>query len=355
MEVTLADIIEPTVYNDYQMEFTAELNEFMDSGVVTMSDMFSTAVRAADGFVVHHPKWEDLFTTGVGDSANRDSTGGADAVPANIGSHEEIAVKNFRNQHWEAADLSSVVAGSDPMTVIAQGTARYWSREWQTTLLAIFNGIIAQDLAGAGELGVNVYADVDLGAAGTQVPVADPTQLTATVIIDAQTTAGDAGPNQFAAIAMRSRQYGSLRKQNLIDFIPNARGEVLFAFFMGMRVIVDDGMLNLGGANEDQIVTILFAPGVVSFGMGEPRTPLEVDRYPLKFQGGGSEVLSSRQHYSFHPKRYSYAGAQTIGPVATGQSPDNPTFRTAGTYNRVSTDRRHVNWAYVSHNDSVAR
>jgi len=199
------------------------------------------------------------------------------------------------------------------------------------------------DAAGAGDLSGLLAGD----------PMPDAFQISAAGIIDAQTTAGDAGPNQFAGIAMRSGPYGQLRKKNLIDFIPNARGETLLAFYLDMRVIVDDGMPSNAGTNQEELITVLFAPGSFAFGRGNPRVPLEVDRLPLSGNGGGQEILSSRQDYVVHPNNFSFVLETSLGGLAASNSPSNTEFQTATTWNRVSTDRKHVRWAVLRHNDTV--
>ena len=107
--------------------------------------------------------------------------------------------------------------------------------------------------------------------------MADANRLSAEAIIDAKATMGDAA-DEIKIIAMNSWVYHALQKKNLIDFIPDARGEVNIPTYMGLRVVVNDGILSgLNGAAVTQTV-FLFAPVAIGYGEFMPKGPVAEER-----------------------------------------------------------------------------
>ena len=101
--------------------------------------------------------------------------------------------------------------------------------------------------------------------------------------MDAQQTAGDHQAG-FSAIAMHSVVYNRLRKQQLIDFIRDADNNTLFQMYGNLRVIVDDSLSAVAGANRVTYTTVIFGNGAVAAGMGRTKVPSELDRDPEKRQ-----------------------------------------------------------------------
>ncbi len=108
------------------------------------------------------------------------------------------------------------------------------------------------------------------------------TNFSAEAFIDATLTMGDS-MNALGLIFVHSVVYGRMQKNNLIDMIPDARGEVLIPTFLGREVVVDDAMPVTSGVFESW----LFGAGAVRLGMGSPKVPTEVIRIPSAGNGGG--------------------------------------------------------------------
>jgi hypothetical protein len=114
-----------------------------------------------------------------------------------------------------------------------------------------------------------------------------------------------------------------MKKQNLIDFIPDARGEVSIPTYLGKQVVVDDG----APVSAGNYTTYLFGPGAIGYSEGTPLVPSETDRNPLI--GGGEEYLVSRRHFVLHPRGIAWIGS------SAAETPTNVELATANKYDRV--------------------
>ncbi|HEL8745379.1 TPA: coat protein, partial [Listeria monocytogenes] len=69
--------------------------------------------------------------------------------------------------------------------------------------------------------------------------------ISGNLVLDAKQLLGDSS-DRLSLMVMHSAVYTALQKQNLIAFIPNARGEVNIPTYLGYRVVVDDGVPSTG-------------------------------------------------------------------------------------------------------------
>jgi hypothetical protein len=127
-----------------------------------------------------------------------------------------------------------------------------------------------------------------------------------------------------------------MQKNNLIDFIPDARGEILIPTFLGREVIVDDGVPRSGGVYESW----LFGQGALRMGIGTPKVPTEVERRGGAGNGGGQEILYSRVEWSIHPVGYRYAGTAPNGGPSNLNTTNN--LANAASFARVYPERKQI-------------
>jgi len=156
-------------------------------------------------------------------------------------------------------------------------------------------------------------------SAATDVAAVTANFADADAIIDTVQTMGDHGEN-LSAIAMHSVVYRALQKQNLIDFIPNARGEVNIPTYQGKTVIVDDSLSGtVYGTSPANTYydTVLFGAGQFSSGEGRVNVPSEFYRSPSAGNGGGEELLYSRRSDIIHPAGFKFLSASVSGQSAT--------------------------------------
>lgn len=332
-ETRLADIIEPKVFTPYMYNKTKELSVLFQSGVM-VNDKQLDAKTTSGGNTINMPSYRDL--------TNTESRVGSDD-PAVKATHQKIesfadqAVVHRRNQSWSAMDLSSDVAGADPMGNIADRVARYWTRDHQRTLISSLRGVLADNVANnSSDMVHTIYSDIASPAANNLI--------SGTAVVQAAQTMGDAKAD-IGAIAMHSVVHARLQEQNLIQFTETSDGKIRFETYLGYHVIVDDGLPVIAGTNSPKYLTVLFGKGAVGWGVGGPKTATETDRIPDAGNGQGQEVLYSRTNFIIHPLGVKYNGA-----VQAGVSPTNTELLNATNWTRVRPDRKQVPIVFLETN-----
>ncbi len=313
----------------------------VQSGLVTRSESLDNLL-AGGGITFQVPSWKDLDN-----DADRISTdtsvpfNSADASlpagvarppdPQKIGTLKEIAVRLNRNNSWSSSDLAAVLAGSDPMQAIAGRVSAYWTRRLQAAFIATWNGVIADNVANDSGDYINDVSGVSYSAGVTD--------FTAEAFLDAAVTMGDS-MEDLTAVVVHSVVYNRMQKNNLIDFIPDARGEINIPTFLGREVIVDDGVPRTGNVYD----TWLFGGGATQMGVGSPPVATEVDRKAGGGNGGGQDVLYSRVMWTLHPAGHAWTGtAGDGGPANTGTGDDD--LDEAVSWNRVYPERKQIKFA----------
>lgn len=324
MPVTqLADVVVPEIFTAYVQNQTKELSAFVQSGVL-IENPFLNDFLDGGGITVSVPNMNDLDN----DEANVSNDDPAEnSVPRKIGTSTEVAVRLSRNNSWSSMDLVAALAGTDPMMAIASRVSNYWVRQQQRAVLSVLTGVIADNAANdAGD-----YIRDITGLAGNL------SLFSAAAFLDTMQTLGDASED-LSAVACHSVIYRRMQLLNLIDFIPNARGEITIPTFLGRRVVVDDALVTSDGATPPVLTynTYLFGAGALQGGFGMAKVPTETERKPSAGKGGGQEILHSRVEWCIHPTGSAYGGAAVQG------GPDNALMRAAASWDRVYAERKQV-------------
>lgn len=333
----VADVVVPEIFTGYTQTLTEEKSRIVQSGML-MRDEAIDEKLAGGGLTFNVPSWNDLDN-----DAERVSTdtsvpfAGADASlpsgvvrppdPKKIGSKTEVAVRLSRNNSWSSSNLASTLAGSDPMGAIANRVAAYWVRRLQAAFVATWNGVIADNVA-------NDSGDYINDVSGASF-VDGVTNFSAEAFLDAAVTMGDS-MDDLTGMMVHSIVYNRMQKNNLIDFIPDSRGEVTIPTFLGREVIVDDGMPRTGNVYD----TWLFGGGASRLGVGNAPVPTEIDRKAGGGNGGGQDVLYNRVEWCIHPTGH----AMTMGSIPDG-GPANSDLDDATSWNRVYTERKQIKFA----------
>ena len=299
----LTDVVVPEVFRDYMIERTAELSAFFQSGIVATVPELSLAGEG--GQRVQMPFWQDL----AGD--DQLLTTGANLNVEAFTAEKDIAVLNARALVYGAKDLAGALAGSDPLAELANLYADKWQRSWQKTMISVLNG--AMGALAAESPAVNTL-NISALSAGAAV-------FDGEAFIDALGELGDA-ETRLTAVGVHSATYRLMKKQDLIEFIRDSQGEEI-PFYMGKRVIIDDGMPVTAGV----YTTYLFGPGAIGYGEGTPKVPVETERNALV--GGGEEYLVSRRHFVLHPRGVKWKG------TPAGNAPTNVELANAANWERV--------------------
>ena len=337
----VSDVIVPEIFTGYSQNLTEEKSRIIQSGMAVRSAEIDVLL-AGGGITFQVPSFKDLDN-----DADRISTdtsvpfADADASlpggvarapdPLKTGTLKEIAVRLNRNNSWSTSDLAAVLAGADPMQSIASRVGSYWVRRLQAAFLATWKGVIADnDLNDGGD-----YTNDVSGASFTD----GVTNFSAEAFLDAALTMGDS-QEALTGVMVHSVVYNRMQKNNLIDFIPDARGETTIATFLGREVIIDDGMPRTGNVYESW----LFGSGACQLGFGSPPVATEVDRKAGGGNGGGQDVLYNRVMWTLHPAGHAWVGtAGDGGPANSGTGDDD--LDEAGSWNRVFPERKQIKFA----------
>lgn len=337
----VADIIVPEIFTPYMQNLTTEKSRIIQSGLAVRSEELDILL-AGGGITFQVPSFKDLDN-----DADRISTdtsvpfADADAAlpagvvrppdPLKTGTLKEIAVRLNRNNSWSTSDLAAILAGADPMNSIASRVSNYWVRRMQAAFIATWNGVIADNAVGDG----GDYANNISGASF----IDGVTNFSAEAFLDTALTMGDS-MEDLTVVVVHSVVFNRMQKNNLIDFIPDARGEITIPTFLGREVLVDDGMPRTGSVYDSW----LFGGGASQLGIGTPPVATEVDRKPGGGNGGGQDVLYSRVMWTLHPVGHAWIGtAGDGGPANTGTGDDD--LDEAGSWNRVYPERKQIKFA----------
>lgn len=303
-QTKIADIIQPELFAQYVIDRTSEKSNLMYAGAVENNPALNELV-VGGGTVLTMPSWNDL--SGKSEVLSESS----DISVGKITAKAELATLLIRAKAWGAHELAGALAGDDPMKAIASLVADWWVRDEKANILAILNGIF------------NITADsshkalsdhvLNLATAADNTALTDAMKISATAVLDAKQLMGDAS-DMLSMLYMHSATYTALQKQNLIAFIPNARGEVVIPTYLGYRVVCDDSCpveeAGTTGKTYKKYTTYLLSSGCIQRGTGIPTsiTPVETDRDSL----GSTDILINRQAKVLHPRGISWVGSGNI-------------------------------------------
>ncbi len=352
----VTDIVVPAIFTPYVQQRTEEKSRIVQSGALVRSPLLDQKL-AGGGVTFNMPSMRDLDNDADNVSADNapdivalSVSGGSpalpasfnDAVPKKIQTATEIAVRLSRNQAWSSADLAAALAGIDPMSAIAELVSGYWSRRLQACFIAAMQGVCKDNSANDAE----DYAHDVAGASY----VKGTTDFSAEAVLDAMVTMGDS-MGGLVAVMVHSIVFNTMQKNNLIDFIPDARGETEIATFLGREVIIDDGIPSgtsaLRGDGTAGAAGIyeswLFGAGTVQLGVSTPKVATEVQRYAAAANGAGVEALHNRNEWCIHPTGHAYTGTPADGGPGNGTGSND--LNNAGSWNRVYPERKQIKFA----------
>jgi len=334
--VQLADIYEPTAFNAAVQESATERNAFLASGILVqdprINDMVSTG-----GMIGELPNFNPL----TNDEPNYSTDDPAvNSTPAKIDSGTQIYRLANQNKSWSTMDLSRQLALADPLGAITNRIGHYWAVNTQQRVVSSSMGVMADNIANdGGDMVVDVSIAAGLSAVAANLIHAD-------AVIDALATLGDAA-GSVTAIAIHSTVYSTLQKLNLITFIPDARGEVNIATYLGLRVIVDDALdVTAGGTNGFVYTSVLFGVGAFGYGESPALQPSELERVASSGNGSGQDILHSRYNEIIHPQGFAFLSTG----LAQGISATRAQLEVATQWDRIYTDRKNIPLSFLKTN-----
>ena len=326
----LDDVIVPEIFVPYVQNRTTEKSRLIQSGALQVSERLN-AMLAGEGTTFNQRFFKDLDRDEENTSSASDPT---DSTPGGINSGREIQVRLSRNKSWGSADLLDSLISPDPMDAIANLVAGYRANRLQRAFVASVKGMFAMNAAAPVNSGdkASTHTQNDMTRDISGSSFADGvTNFNPAGVITAAGTMGDS-MNELSMMMVHSVVYQRMQLLNLIDYIPDAEGRVNIATYMGREVIVDDSMPFSGGVFE----TWLVGAGAFQLGIGTAKVPVETERKPASYKGGGSEILFHRWENIIHP-----VGHAWVGTAAEG-GPLNSALQTAANWARVFPERKQI-------------
>lgn len=334
--VRLSDVVVPDEFTSYVAINVAEKTALAQSGVLVRNARIETELSAGgDSFTV--PAWLDL------DNAEADivtDDPDVESTPGKLAATSYRVRKAYLAKSWSAMNLASELAGSSALGRIQDRVTAYWNRQMQRRLVSTLRGLLARNIAANGG---DMVVDITGQSAGASL-------FSAAAVITAAHTLGD-GLRDVTAIAMHSDTYAFAMRNDLIQTIPDSNGGWLQTF-RGMAIVVDDAMPKdniAADPEEDPAVwaytSVLFKPGAIGYGFTAPREAdgTEIESRPAAGNGGGQQILHSRNNLSVHPSGFSFLDSQDMGI-----SPSIADLATAAHWNRVD-HRKNVGLAFLRH------
>lgn len=326
----LDDVIVPDIFVPYVQNRTTEKSRLIQSGALQVSERLNAAL-AGEGTTFTQRFFKDLDRDEENTSSASDPT---DSTPGGINSGREIQVRLSRNKSWGSADLLDSLIAPDPMMAIGDLVAGYRANRLQRAFVATVKGMFEMNAAAPVTSGdkASTHTQNDMTRSISGSAFSDGvTNFNPAGVIAAAGTMGDS-LNELSMMMVHSVVYQRMQLLNLIDYIPDAEGRVNIATYMGREVIVDDSMPNTSGVFE----TWLVGAGAFQLGIGTAKVPVETDRKPASYRGGGSEILYHRWENIIHP-----VGHAWVGTAAEG-GPANASLATAANWARVFPERKQI-------------
>jgi hypothetical protein len=286
----ISDVIVPEVFNPYVIERTAELSAFYQSGIIARNPELDR-LASSGGKLVNMPFWEDLSGA---DEVLSDQTA---LTVGKITAGQDVAALLARGRAWSVNDLAKALSGDDPMAAIGDLVAAYWARRFQAILIKTLDGIFGHDDT---EMKTNRH---DISGSPT---AEDDDVISAKTAVDAIYKLGD-NADKLTGFAMHSATVAKLAKDDLIEYIKPSEGAAEVPYFLGKRVVVDDGLPVSSGV----YTTYIFGAGAFGWGEGGAPVPTETARDALS----GDDILVNRRHFILHPRGVAFRGNQVSGPT----------------------------------------
>lgn len=328
----ISDVVVPEIFGPYVQNYTEEKSNLIQSSAIMVNERLTSHLNGG-GLTFNEPSWRDL--------ANEDENISNDdpddfSTPSKTGSLTEVQIRLSRNKSWSTMDLSGTLAGSDPMTSIGNRVGYYWTRRLQALFIATGKGIFANDALPTDAFHVQNEMTNDVKGTAFQNGV---TNFTSEAFLDTLTTMGDS-EGGLGIMMVHSIVFNRMRKNNLIDYIPDSEGKVTIPTFLGKQVIVDDGMPRTAGVFD----TWIFGSGAFQFGNGSPPVPVAVEREEKAGHGGGQEILYNRVEWALAPAGYAWVGGTAVkGGPSNAATAGN--IGAAASWQRVFPERKQIRMA----------
>lgn len=322
----LSDVIVPEVFQSYMAKDTMDKSAIFQSGVIRTDGAFG-ALLSGGGRTFNMPFWNDLDNTEANVASDAPDQ---KSVPRNVTASKDVAARQYRTQSWSTMDLSGILAGSDPLARIRERVSDYWTRQFQSYLVATLTGVFGDNAANDSGDMIN-----DIGTDGSGAVTAAEL-ISAEAIIDTAYTAGDRS-DIFQLLVVHPTVMKRLKKLNLIDFIPDSEGRIKFERYLGYQIVEDDGVRTVTGTYRTKYWSYLVGGGAIAWAESPPPNSVAVERDEAAGMGSGGETLFTRRQFLMHPP-----GIKWTDSSVTGNFPSNADLVKAANWDRVYAERKQI-------------
>ena len=275
--------IVPSKFSSYVLDRTTEKSTIVRSGVAVADNIAAQLINGtpAGGRFITMPHFDAL--TGDDDVFSETAL-----TASNVTTGSANATILMRQKAWGATDLARVLGGADPMAAIGNLVSDWWLEKEQAIYMSILKGLL-DPAAGALKDHVNDISALADDAAFISVGAA----------LDTKQALGDHA-SSLGMVFMHSATYTYLQKKQQIVTEYDSDLKINIDFYLGYRVIVDDGMPVADG----KYTTYFLGSGAFIRQDGSPAgfVGTETDRDKL----AATDYLINRRCMVIHPKGMSW-------------------------------------------------
>jgi len=275
--------IVPEKFTAYTLDRTTSKSAMVRSGIATADNIASQLINGlpAGGRFITMPNFNHL----EGDDDVFSETA---LTASNITTGSCSATILMRQKAWGATDLARVLGGADPMAAIGNLVSDWWLEKEQAIYLSVLKGLLDPS-AGCLKDHVNDISALSGEAACISVAAA----------LDTKQALGDHA-SSLGMVFMHSAVYTYLQKNQQITTEYDSDLKINIDFYLGYRVIVDDGM----PVSEGVYTTYFLGAGALIRQDGTPAgfVGTETDRDKL----AATDYLINRRCMVIHPRGCSW-------------------------------------------------
>ncbi|WP_448538533.1 hypothetical protein [Sphingobium yanoikuyae] len=236
-----------------------------------------------------------------------------DGSSGKLTADEFTVVRHEHNYAWGYADLARMITAYSIEGGIAAGIAQYWNDRFQKTAIASLKGVQAHIEAVLAYSGTDEAKLAQKAEYAALVTGTNSTNWSMTNVFKSAATANEY-QDMFDTMIVHPNMYAKFQSEETSGFLTPAQTGSQFATYKGYKLIKDTSF-------GDQL-TVLARTGGLAF--GARTNELENERLANKGNGGGANLLHSRQGYVCHVQGTNYAGST---------APDLATLSLAATWN----------------------
>ncbi|WP_343546577.1 hypothetical protein [Sphingobium yanoikuyae] len=241
---------------------------------------------------------EPLDTTKVNISTD-DIT--QDGESGKLTADEFSVIRHEQNFAWGYADLARMITAYGIEGGISAGISQYWNTRFQKTAVASIKGVLAhiEAVIAAGTTGTPTAEQVAKKDEYLKlIAGANNTAFSMTNVFKAAATAEEYA-DMFDTAIVHPNQYAKWQSEESSSFLTPAQTGSQFASYRGFKLIKDTSF--------GEQMTVFARTGGIAF--GARGNEIENERLANKGNGGGANLLHSRQGFVCHIQGTNYAGA----------------------------------------------